>query len=81
MTGMPVPATPHLPWLIVAWLGVSLAPGACQRERRDLTASAATAQTSSGVVVSALRPTGVPPTIETTLAQSLDNAYAKASPT
>jgi cytochrome c oxidase cbb3-type subunit III len=69
---------PRLPWLLVGMtsLGVAGAPTGCQRERRDLTASAVTAQTSSGVVVSALLPTGVPPTIQTTLSQSLENAYA-----
>jgi cytochrome c oxidase cbb3-type subunit 3 len=63
-------------FLFAALIAALVAPGACERERRDLTASAATAQTSSGVVVSALLPTGVPPSIETTLAESLDNAYA-----
>src|SRR4051812_27591819 len=77
-TAMTEPRAGKEPRLILfaALIAASVAPGACQRERRDLTASEATAQTSSGVVVSGLLPSGVPPTIETTLAESLDNAYA-----
>jgi cytochrome c oxidase cbb3-type subunit III len=69
---------PRIHWavLCLASLGASVSSGACQRESRDFRPSAAEAQTSSGVVVSALRPTGVPPTIEATLAKSLENAYA-----
>jgi cytochrome c oxidase cbb3-type subunit III len=60
-------------WLMAASLA---AAASCRRERRDLRPSPEEAQTSSGVIVSALRPTGVPSGIETTLADSLDNAYA-----
>jgi cytochrome c oxidase cbb3-type subunit 3 len=60
-------------WFAAASLAASLA---CARERRDLRPTPEEAQASSGVVVSALRPTGVPAGIESTLADSLDNAYA-----
>jgi cytochrome c oxidase cbb3-type subunit 3 len=63
-----------VPALALAVLLAALA--SCARERRDLHPSAESAQTSSGVVVSELRPGGAPSTIQATLAGSLDNAYA-----
>jgi cytochrome c oxidase cbb3-type subunit 3 len=66
-------------WVVSAsfLVGASnLIPLGCARERRDLTPPPGTTGTSSGVVVSALQPTGVPAGLEATLAESLDNAYA-----
>lgn len=49
----------------------------CRRERHDVVPAAGTAGTSSGVVLEgALRPAGLPSTVETALADAVDNGYA-----
>ena len=49
---------------------------ACGRERRDLRTTPDIATTSGGVVLTPLRPAGLPPNITGTLAAYQDNAYA-----
>jgi cytochrome c oxidase cbb3-type subunit 3 len=60
--------------LLAGAAAVTLA--ACQREQRDLHPTAAASALSSGVVVSGLRPGGLPAGVAATLADYQENAYA-----
>jgi cytochrome c oxidase cbb3-type subunit 3 len=60
---------------VTAVVLATCAAAGCRREARDLP-TADVSVTSGGVVVSALRPAGVPPNVAGALAANQDNAYA-----